>query len=138
MPSELKALLFSPNAHDHASLHNVLGNSPWKLEAVFSARDGLRHLRKHPVTVVLCEKDLPDGDWKSVMHQLNGLPEKPIFIVCTRLADDRLWAEALNLGAFDVLSSAPFDSREVVRVMEGAWHTWTRSASQSPTRTAAG
>jgi len=36
--------------------------------------------------------------------------------VTSRLADERLWAEALNLGAYDVLAK-PFDSTEAMRVV---------------------
>jgi len=44
-------------------------------------------------------------------------------IVASRLADDRLWAEALNLGAWDVLAK-PFDRREVFRSVKSAWQHW--------------
>ena len=42
------------------------------------------------------------------------LPRPPLQIVTSRLANDRLWAEALNLGAYDVLPR-PFDPAEVLR-----------------------
>jgi DNA-binding response OmpR family regulator len=35
------------------------------------------------------------------------------------LADDYLWSEALNLGAYDVLAK-PFDVEEVVRTVDAA------------------
>ena len=41
-------------------------------------------------------------------------------IVTSRLADDRLWAEVLNLGGYDVLAK-PFDASEVARVVGTAW-----------------
>jgi FixJ family two-component response regulator len=44
-------------------------------------------------------------------------------IVASRLADDHLWAEALNLGAWDVLAK-PFDRREVFRSVKSAWQHW--------------
>jgi hypothetical protein len=33
------------------------------------------------------------------------LPDPPVLIVTSRLADEYLWAEALNPGAYDVLAS---------------------------------
>jgi len=36
--------------------------------------------------------------------------------VADRLADDRLWAEVLNLGAYDLLIK-PFDTQEVLRTV---------------------
>jgi DNA-binding response OmpR family regulator len=51
------------------------------------------------------------------------LPDPPPLIVTSRLADERLWVEALNLGAFDVLAK-PFDSTEAMRVVGAAWRAW--------------
>jgi DNA-binding response OmpR family regulator len=44
----------------------------------------------------------------------------PRFVVATWLADDRLWAEVLDLGGFDVLQK-PFEARELFRVVGLAW-----------------
>jgi DNA-binding response OmpR family regulator len=44
-------------------------------------------------------------------------------IVTSRLADEKLWAEALNLGAYDVLAK-PFDRQELVRTANLAWLHW--------------
>lgn len=48
------------------------------------------------------------------------LPEPPCFIVTSELADEYLWAEALNLGAYDVLIK-PFDPIELIRSLSLAW-----------------
>jgi hypothetical protein len=47
----------------------------------------------------------------------------PFLIVTCRLADEHLWAEALNVGAYDVLAK-PFDAPEVIRVVSLAWLHW--------------
>jgi CheY-like chemotaxis protein len=46
-----------------------------------------------------------------------------MLIVASRTADEYLWAEALNLGAYDVLSK-PYRPAEVVRVLSMAWLQW--------------
>jgi DNA-binding response OmpR family regulator len=66
---------------------------------------------------------LPPGSWKDVLEQVAILPDPPSLIVTSQLADERLWAEALNLGAFDVLAK-PFDSAEAMRVVGAAWRAW--------------
>jgi hypothetical protein len=40
--------------------------------------------------------------------------------VSSRLDDERLWAEVLNLGAFDLLLGSPFVQEEVLRVVQCA------------------
>ena len=48
-------------------------------------------------------------------------------------ADERLWAEALNLGAYDVLAK-PFDRTEVMRVVSMAWMHWSARYVVAPER----
>ena len=55
-----------------------------------------------------------------------GSARPPLQIVTSRLANDRLWAEALNLGAYDVLAR-PFDAAEVLRSVGMAWRRWQDS-----------
>ncbi len=62
------------------------------------------------------------------MAEMDRLPVRPVLIVASRLADDRLWAEVLNLGAFDLLLGEPFDREEVLRVTESAWREANRTA----------
>jgi FixJ family two-component response regulator len=52
-------------------------------------------------------------------------------IVTSRLADDRLWAEALNLGVYDVLAK-PFDRTELIRSVRLAWEHWRREVKIAP------
>jgi hypothetical protein len=53
-------------------------------------------------------------------------------IVASRLADDKLWAEVLNLGGSDVLALR-FDHDEVIRSVSLAW----REVQDPPTHSAA-
>jgi DNA-binding response OmpR family regulator len=54
-------------------------------------------------------------------------------IVTSDLADDRLWAEALNLGAYDVLAK-PFRAAEVFRTVSLAWRQWKDSFGNIPAK----
>jgi FixJ family two-component response regulator len=72
------------------------------------------------------------GTWKDLLAQVNHGPNAPAVIVSSRLADDRLWAEALNLGAWDVLAR-PFVRSEVFQAVSAAWrHWWNRQAGYTP------
>jgi len=93
---------------------------------MFQVRDlasALALLRQHEIAVVICERDLQQGTWSDVLEHLNALPKAPSLIVTSRLADERLWAEALNLGAWDVLVK-PFDRLELIRSVKLAWDHW--------------
>ena len=80
-------------------------------------------LHKQEVGVVLSEKDLPPHSWTDILDVINHLQDAPEFIVTSRLADERLWTEALNLGAYDVLAK-PFNREEVIRSVSLAWLEW--------------
>jgi hypothetical protein len=45
--------------------------------------------------------------------------------VTSRLADERLWSEVLNLGGYDVLPQ-PLDRNEALRTIGLAWDRWAR------------
>jgi hypothetical protein len=72
-------------------------------------------LKENAVSVVIAERDLARANWKDVLKAIHGLREPPLLIVISRLADDGIWAEALNIGVYDVLAK-PLDRGEVVRV----------------------
>ena len=116
---------------DHASLESILKCSQcdlrptckWKLNACPTLASALTALRKVRVPVVVCESHLQPGSWKEVLEELRTLPDPPLLIVTSRFADERLWAEALNLGAYDVLAQ-PFDGAEVTRIVSMAWLRW--------------
>ena len=83
-----------------------------------------------PPSIVICERDLPDGSWKQLFQETQELLRPPKFIVSSRLADEYLWVEVLNLGGHNVLST-PFDAREVsyvVRYAAESWHHQPESA----------
>ena len=68
-----------------------------------------------------------------MLVRFTELSNPPLLVVASRLADDRLWVEALNLGAYDVLAK-PYVSREVVRTFSCAWLRWqvhSRAAAAS-------
>jgi DNA-binding NtrC family response regulator len=124
-------LSISPMEDDHFFLQNILNRLQGTLDpsrtftvnSCATLASALLALRKRQFEVVVCERDLPPGSWKDVLEQVTILPDPPSLIVTSRLADERLWAEALNLGAYDVLAK-PFDSTEAMRVFGAAWRAW--------------
>jgi DNA-binding NtrC family response regulator len=95
-------------------------DSEWNLQTSASLRSAVTELGKDRLQIVVCEKNLGSDSWRDLLDQMCQLPDPPSLIVSSRFADEYLWAEALNLGAYDVLT-APFDPAEVVRVFSSAW-----------------
>src|SRR5712692_1767667 len=90
---------------------------------ILTLASALTILREVSIPIVVCECDLAPGTWKELLAQLALLPNSPFLIVTSLLADEHLWAEALSLGAYDVLAK-PFDRKEVIRIFSLAWLHW--------------
>lgn len=127
-------LAVSPFEEDHACLRMIFSHSNWQISKAFGYREAIRFLQTNRMAVLVCERDLPDGNWKDLLEALMLLPYPPLLVVTSKDADDSLWAEVLNLGAYDVLSK-PFDRAEVTRIISLAWLHWkeqTTRARQKP------
>ena len=115
------ALSVLPSTEDSSALHNMLPSTKWKLHEVATPAEAIDRLRRrNRIAVVLCEADFGPCGWKLVLEEVQRLNDPPLIILTSRLADERLWAEALNLGVYDVLAK-PFDANEVNRTLSSAW-----------------
>jgi DNA-binding response OmpR family regulator len=132
----IKVLSISPLEEDHLSLQRIFsspgcpvpGRQNWVIRRELSFQAALPVLRQTPITIVVAERDLSPVTWREVLEEIRTLPDPPLLIVTSRLADERLWAEALNLGAYDVLAK-PFRDDEVVRALGSAWLRRHREAN---------
>lgn len=120
---DVAVLAVSPYAEDRQALEKVFARSRWTIYTARSCAEAADFLRSATVPVVICESDLPDGDWKDVLERIALNIPPPQLIVTTQLADDRLWAEVLNRGGYDVLAK-PFCAPEVFRIVSLAWRHW--------------
>jgi len=108
---------------DHFTLREALAHCRWNLVTTNTISEAMRFVECHPIPVILCERDLGDGSWRELLTAA-GRSERPSnLIVASRLADDHLWAEVLNLGGYDVLAK-PLDRCEVFHAVTSAWRNW--------------
>jgi DNA-binding response OmpR family regulator len=112
-----------PKPEDLRSLRAILSHSNWTLVNTDTIEQTVQLVEREVRPVVLCEQDLPDGNWKDLLEALRATEYPPHLLVTCRLADDRLWAEVLNFGGYDVLPQ-PFVSTEVFHVLGQAWRSW--------------
>ena len=112
-------LFVSPHSEDADRLSQILGPLPVEVEHVADLEHARRKLRQEPYPVILTDTALPDGAWSDVLDLAHHISPDSQVIVTTRLADARLWIDALGRGVFDVLVQ-PFYPREVRRIMASA------------------
>jgi DNA-binding NtrC family response regulator len=104
-------------------------NCKWKIRLAEGVESKLASLKRGRVPIVFWDGDRMPEAWKALLERYALLARPPLLIVVSRLADDRLWAEALNLGAYDVLAK-PFDAAEVARSAELACLRWRGNRSE--------
>lgn len=114
-------LSISRDEQDHSSLQTIF--SQWEVlraTDLSAARGVLRHKN---ISVVVCDCDSTLEDWTEILDHVREMSVPPSVVITSRLADDRLWSQALHLGAWDVLAK-PFNTAEVVRTLRYAWEHW--------------
>ena len=127
----LTALLVGQiEVQDRLILREVFQKRSWRLLELWDRRRALLQMDGEPVQVVIAESDASGETWKALLEHLHLRGSAAQLIVFSRLADDRLWAEVLNLGGFDLLCSQPLDREELERVIAAA----ARHCRLSPAR----
>ena len=127
------------DAADLDSLTSALGREQgllgadckWKICPRTGVDATLATLERESVPVVLCNRDESPETWKQLLTRFAELNHPPLLIVASRHADERLWAEALNVGAHDVLAM-PFHGPEVARTASLAYLRWQRLQPAAP------
>ena len=118
-PVPVHLLIVGLSDSDYRNLGRCLNGPKCHLRRASCRHDALQLARRQCPEVVICEPSLPDGAWQDLLADLQGLPRSPVLIVSSLWADDRLWAEVLNIGGYDVLMK-PFHHEEVIRVVNMA------------------
>jgi len=119
----ISILLIGPLDSRYRALRDILTPPQWEIREAATFREAVGILDSQGVAVAICDTEIADGEWQVLLANLQDRANPPSLIVSSRLADERLWAEVLNLGAYDVLVQ-PFDRGEVLRVARMAWMSW--------------
>ncbi|MBI4460486.1 MAG: response regulator [Acidobacteria bacterium] len=101
-------------------LQKVLKENGLEVSAVESYREARKTIGgPSGYDLIFVDAELPDGSWEDMLQYLLDSSKPCELIVCSRCGDERLWAEVIQRGAFDLLP-APYDGREVLRIIQSA------------------
>ena len=67
MPDRVSILTVSSFDEDHRATEAILRRSKWDHHTARTIAEALRLMRSADVSVILCERDLPDGSWKDLL-----------------------------------------------------------------------
>jgi len=116
-------LLIGPLDSRRGALRNILAAPHWQIREAATYGEAVGILNDRIIAVTICDTEIGEGNWQALLANLQNRAHPPNLIVSSRLADERLWAEVLNLGGYDVLVQ-PFERGEVLRVAHMAWMDW--------------
>lgn len=115
----VSALLLGDYENDRVLLHDIFRKPGWRLFEARDRRRALDCLGQYPVHVVIAETTGKSWGWKSLLSDLRRCVQPPQLLVTSHTADDALWSEVLNFGAYDLLRQ-PLVRDEVERVVSAA------------------
>ncbi len=121
-----RVLFVTGHSEDARQLSHMLQSLPVAIDHAGSLQQARTQLGRQRYDVVLTEAALPDGNWLDALHLAREYPTCLEVIVTDPQADAQLWAEALNLGAYDLIAQ-PFCQPEVQRIL---YNACTRTAYQ--------
>jgi DNA-binding response OmpR family regulator len=123
-PILVNVLHVSSSERDRARLRYLFDSTNWQLTQAHSFEEACSWLASgESFTVLLCDRQLQTMHWKDLLDEVVVLSHRPTVIVSAPSEDTEVWAEALNLGADDVLAT-PFEAAEVYWVLSEAHRSW--------------
>ena len=116
----VKKILLVVPAHRRSGLLKILDDKDVQVYPAGDFREAHRRLTgPDSFDLVLADAELPDGSWRDLLQVLLELRRPCEMIICARVGDEQLWAEALQCGAYDLLVE-PYEGQEVLRIIQSA------------------
>ena len=131
----IKVLLVEDNPGDIRLIQVMLSqlrDPPFELACVDRLSDGLEHLSREDVDVVLLDLSLPDSQGFTTFTQVRAQAPRVSVIVLTALDDEVLGVQAVRSGAQDYLVKGQVDSNLLARAIRYAME---RKRSEEELRT---
>lgn len=115
------ALVIAAEDSDRLFMTTAVEGSRWKLHFVHDGFEACAVLAAEFIPIVIMDGDAEASSWRELLERMSGSEAAPApkVIIISRVVDERLWAEVLNLGAYDLLPK-PLDADEVAWVVRSA------------------
>src|SRR5260370_27214739 len=95
--SDAPTLLIAGPVEDDCGTDPMFDQFPWRTHRVRNCLEVVLHLYGNHPRVVVCERDLPDGDWRDVLELTAAPLNPPPVTVTSRLSAAYPCAECLKL-----------------------------------------
>jgi len=107
MHEAIQILVVSSELQDQRALVDILNREDWDTICASTVKECQEALANRNVTLVFCDRRLPDGTYCDVLKIIRSLNKSVPLVVISRLADWDEYFEVLHHGAFDLIASQP-------------------------------
>ncbi len=128
--ASLTVLGLTVEDNDRRLLASICSRSRWNVLFADTCDQARAALNRLTVPVVLCDRDLPGGEWRDVVQVLASAHHRTCVILISKVVDSYLWDEVVQRGGHDVLAK-PLREQEVIRAVKLAWSYWN-TARRAP------
>lgn len=110
----------SGSAQIRRAIDALLTRAGWSCRHVENCEEALKTVKATGARVVVTDTDLSDGTWRDLVDAARQQADPPAVVVTSRHADEALWTDVIEHGAFDLVS-VPGESGEFLRVVRLAF-----------------
>jgi DNA-binding NtrC family response regulator len=103
-------LYVGDSTNNRDAIDGVFHKHGHQLVSACCYREALSWINRNRFALVFCEERLRDGWWFDLLSRFADMNEPPALILLAETQDAANWAEAISLGARDVLVTPISDS----------------------------
>jgi DNA-binding NtrC family response regulator len=125
----LRLLALTPEPEEWQALQRIADAEGWSMFWARTCGGARQLIERHSIPIVICDRNLPGGDWRTIVSDLATLVPLVCVLLASDVADDYLWREVVQNRGFELLTK-PFDPDKVVRMVRFAWswRGWTQAS----------
>ena len=109
-PSSERILYVGHSGHNCDAIRRAFARHRHEVISVCCYREALSCINRNRFALVFCEERLPDGRWLDLLSRFADMNEAPALILLAETEDAANWAEAIHVGARDVLVTPVSDT----------------------------
>jgi DNA-binding NtrC family response regulator len=117
--AEVQTLVYAGPKKSSETLRRIVQKAGWRFRSNAQWRNALDVAVRIRATVFIYDRDANPCEWSEALGNALHTANAPAFLMASRLADERMWAELLVQSGYDLLLT-PFEPQEVLRTIESA------------------
>ena len=130
-PDAPGVLVITTSGWDQTLYRSIRAQGDWDMVITHTVAEALQLLSVREFAIVICDRDLPGGDWREGLARIVGSSPRVCFLLTSRVSDEYLWREVVMHGGYDILVK-PLEEDVVVQTLRRAWYYWKAEPPPRP------